>query len=297
MTTIFRLLTRTPTRLDVGLALSLLVLSSAFGQTVPRTPDDITFQSEGRSLQGKFYQGGTTGPALTLILLQGFPGNEQDVLGLGQKLAAAGVNVLTFNYSGTHKSEGEFTMPNTLTDIQAAYEYLRQSDIVRRFHIDTSQIVLGGYSYGGGMALTYASRHPEMRRVISIAGNDHGEFAREYLRNPQMAQSLDSVFDKLKTPDGPINFEGSGVLKKLAANPTPVDLRLAANDLAARDILLIGGWEDAQVTIDQVLLPFYRALKKAGAANIKFVTFHTDHSFRNVREELATQLVHWMQSK
>jgi len=297
MTTIFRLLARTPTRLDVGLALSFLVLCSAFGQTVTRTPDDITFQSQGHSLKGKFYQGGTIGPALTLILLQGFPGNQQDVLGLGQKLAIAGVNVLTFNYSGTHKSEGEFSMSNTLTDIQAAYDYLHQSDIVRRFHVDTSQVVLGGYSYGGGMALTYASRHPEIRRVISIAGTDHGEFAREYLRNPQMAQSMDSLFDKLKTPDGPINFEGRGLLKKLAANPTPVDLRLSANDLAARDILLVGGWDDAQITIDQFLLPLYRALKKAGATKIRFVTLHTDHSFRNVREELATELVRWMQSK
>lgn len=297
MATIFRLLTQTPTRLDVGLALSLLVLSSSFGQTVTRAPDDITFQSEGRSLKGKFYQGATTGPALTLILLHGFPGNPQDVLGLGQKLATAGINVLTFNYSGTHKSEGKFTMSNTLTDIQAAYDFLHQSDIVQRFHVDTSQVVIGGHSYGGGMALTYTSRHPEIRRVISIAGNDHGAFAREYLRNPQMAQSMDSLFDRLKTPDGPINFEGHGALKELAANPTPFDLLLSANDLAARDILLVGAWDDAQVTIEQVLLPLYRALKKAGASKIRFATLHTDHSFRNVREELATELVRWLQFK
>ena len=297
MTTIFSLLSWTRTRLDVGLALTFLVLCHSFGQTVTRTPHDITFQNQGHFLKGKFYQGDNIAPALTLILLQGFPGNQQDVLGLGKKLAIAGVNVFTFNYSGTHKSEGEFSMPNTLTDIQAAYDYLHQSDIVRRFHVDTSQVVLGGYSYGGGMALTYASRHLEIRRVISIAGNDHGEFAREYLRNPQMAQSMDSLFDKLKTPDGPINFEGSGLLKKLAANPTPFDLRLSANDLATRDILLIGGWDDDQVSIDQILLPLYRALKKAGATKIRFVTLHTDHSFRNVREELATELVRWMQSK
>jgi len=297
MTTIFRFLAWCPTRLAVGLALIFLVLCSSFGQTINRTPDDITFKSQGHTLRGKFFQGKPSGQCPTLLLLHGFPGNQQDVLGLGQRLSIAGINVLTFNYSGTHKSEGEFTMSNTLTDIQAAYDYLHQSNIVRRFHVDTSQVVLGGYSYGGGMALTYASRHPEIQRVISIAGTDHGEFAREYLRNPQMAQSMDSLFDKLKTPDGPINFEGRGLLKKLAANPTPVDLRLSANDLAARDILLVGGWDDAQITIDQFLLPLYRALKKAGANKIRFFALHADHSFRNVREELATELVRWMQSK
>lgn len=297
MTTIFRFLIRTSTRVDVCLALSFLVVCSSFGQTVTRTPDDITFQSQGHFLKGRFYQGDTIGPARTLILLPGFPGGQQDVLGLGQKLASAGINVFTFNYSGTHKSEGEFDMSNTLTDIQAAYDYLRQSEIVRRFHIDTSQVILGGYSYGGGMGLTYASRHPEIRRIISIAGTDHGAFLREYLRNPQMAYFMDSTFDKLKKPDGPINFEGSGLLKKIAANPDPVDLRLSANDLAARDILMIGGWDDTQVSIDQSLLPFYRALKKAGATKIKFVALHTDHTFRNVREELATELIRWMQSR
>lgn len=283
-------------RLHKYLTLCCVLFSPLIGQTDTKISVPITFESQGNTLKGKFFHAKTSDQALTLILLHGFPGDQEDVLGLGQKLATAGFNVLTFNYSGTHRSEGQFNMQNTLKDIRAAYEYVHRSDAVLRFHIDTTRIVLGGYSYGGGMALTYAAQHPEIRRVISIAGNDHGEFAREYLRNPQMAQTMDSVFDKLKAPEGPIHFEGRGVLKKLAANPAPFDLRLSANNLASRDILLMGGWEDKQVTIDHNLLPFYRALKKAGASKIRFVTYHTDHSFRAVREELAVQLIQWMQA-
>lgn len=283
-------------RLHSYLILCCVLFSPLFGQTDAEISVPITFESQGNTLKGKFFHAKASDQALTLILLHGFPGNQEDVLGLGQKLATAGFNVLTFNYSGTHRSEGQFNMQNTLKDIRAAYDYVHRSDAVLRFHIDTTRIVLGGYSYGGGMALTYAAQHPEIRRVISIAGNDHGEFAREYLRNPQMAQTMDSVFDKLKAPEGPIHFEGRGVLKKLAANPAPFDLRLSANNLASRDILLMGGWEDEQVTIDHNLLPFYRALKKAGASKIRFVTYHTDHSFRAVREELAAQLIQWMQA-
>ena len=278
------------------LVLGCVFFPRLFGQTADKISVDITFKSQSHALKGKFFQGKPNGRGVTLLLLHGFPGNQQDVLGLGQKLSITGINVFTFNYSGTHKSEGVFSMVNTLTDIQAAYDYLHHSDIVPRFHIDTNRIVLGGYSYGGGMALTYAAQHPEIQRVVSIAGTDHGEFAREYMRNSQMAHTMDSVFDKLKTPDGPINFEGSILLKKLAANPAPVDLRLSANDLATRDILLVGGWDDTQITIDQFLLPFYRALKKAGAPKIRFVAYHTDHSFRNVREELAGQLIYWIQA-
>lgn len=296
MTTIFRLLARIPTSLNVGLASCFLVLFSSFGQTVTRTPDDITFLSQGHRLQGKFFHGATATVGVSLVLLHGFPGNPQDPLGLGQKLMNAGFNVLTFNYSGTHQSEGEFSLENTLMDIEAAYAYLHQTDILEKYHVDTTGIVLGGYSYGGGMSLTYAARHPEIVRVFSIAGTDHGEFAREYVRNREMARQIDTMFARARRPHGPVSFSDKEPLRKLAENPAPFDLRVNTPQLVTRDILLIGGWDDFSVTIDNHLLPLYRALKKAGATKIRFVTLQTDHSFRNVREELASELVRWIQS-
>lgn len=283
-------------KLKSCLILAFVIFSSLFGRTVDEISVDIAFKSQGHTLRGKFFQAKPGGNGVTLLLLHGFPGNQQDVLGLGQKLSMGGVNVMTFNYGGTYKSEGEFGMASTLKDIQAAYDYLHQTDIVSRFQIDTGRIVLGGYSYGGGMALTFAAQHPEILRVVSLAGTDHGEFAREYSRNPSMAQMMDSSFDKLKAPEGPIQFEGRGVLKKLAANPDPFDLRLSAGKLITRDILLVGGWDDEQVTIDRHLLPLYRALKGRGATRVTFVAYQTDHSFRNVREELAAQLIQWMRA-
>ncbi|PIU44496.1 MAG: hypothetical protein COS95_08695 [Ignavibacteriales bacterium CG07_land_8_20_14_0_80_59_12] len=74
-------------------------------------------------------------------------------------------------------------------------------------------------------------------------------------------------------------------------------MRVSAPQLVTRDILLIGGWDDSNVTVENHLLPLYRVLKKAGATKIRFITFQTDHSFRNVREELATELIRWIQCK
>lgn len=276
------------------LILSCVLFSPLFAQIGDQLSVDITFKSQGHDLKGKFFQRKHSGQDITLLLLQGFPGNQQDVLGLGQKLSTAGLNVLTFNYSGMYQSEGEYSIENTLKDIGAAYDYLHRSDVVARFNVDTTKIVLGGYSYGGGMALVYAAGHSKVARVISIAGTDHGELFREYLRNPEFAQTLEAAFDKLRAPAGPVNFEGAGYLKQVAVNPDPVDLRLCSPGLAALDILMIGGWDDAQVTIDHHLLPLYRTLKKAGATRITFIAYHTDHSFRNVREQLADQLIQWI---
>jgi pimeloyl-ACP methyl ester carboxylesterase len=267
----------------------------SYSQTADRNHVDTIFQSMGHWLKAKFFLGNEADPLPTVILLHGFPAGPGDVLGLGAKLAKAGTNVLTFNYSGTHQSEGEHNMENVLIDIHAAYVFLRQPEVVRRYHVDTNRIVLAGWCFGGGMALTYASQKPEIRWVISIAGTDHGEFARQYSRNPQMAHAMDSAWDKLRAPGGPIKFDGSLGFKRLVANPDPYDLRLSAKALASHDILLIGGWEDDLVTIDHFLLPLYRALRAAGANKTRFVVYHTDHYFRNVREELAVELIRWIE--
>lgn len=285
-----------PIRLVSRLISLLFLVFLCQPRLTAQTPDDISFQSQGHLLKGKFFPGSSGTAQPTIILLHGFPGNEKDVLGLGKTISESGFNVLAFNYSGTHHSEGIFALETVLSDIKAAFDYLREPELAAKFRIDSTKLVLGGYSFGGGMALTYAASHPEVQRVFSIAGTDHGEFAREYRRNKAMASQVDSMFEQLKRPNGPINFEGKDALRRLADDPSRFDLRLAAPQLASRDILVVGGWDDSNVDVENHLLPLYRALKRANVVKIKFIAFQTDHSFRNVRDELTTELVHWIRS-
>ena len=296
MTTLTASLGQKLIRLARPLVLFLSLTLVSHSATTAQTPVDISFRSQGNLLQGKFFPGSSGPNQPSIILLPGFPGNEKDVIGLGKTVSESGFNVLVFNYSGTHRSEGVFSLETVPTDIKSAFDCVHGAEFGAKFHIDTMKLVLGGYSFGGGMALIYATSHPEVERVFSIAGTDHGEFAGEYRCNKAMAAQVDSEFEQLKRPNGPINFEGKAALKKLADDPSPFDLRLAAPKLVGRDILLIGGLDDANVTVENHLLPFYRALKKANVVKVKFVTLQTDHSFRNVRDELTKQLIHWIQS-
>ncbi len=287
----------TPPFLSCGTALLLACLLCPLMvvcQTDSARTAEIAFTSEGHTLFGRMYTpaAGTHPP--TLILLHGFPGNEKDVLGLGGKLAGAGVNVLTFNYSGTHRSEGSFGIESTLRNIHAAYAYLHQPGTIGTYGIDTTRILLGGYSYGGGMALVYAADHPEIGRVFSIAGTDHGGFAREYARNPDFARAIERHFEELEAPRGPVRFKGREALKWLVEHDSLVDLIILSPRLAARDILLIGGWDDADVMIERNQLPFYRALKKSGASSVRFAAYHDNHSFKNTRGALALEIGRWV---
>jgi len=160
--------------------------------------------------------------------------------------------------------------------------------------VDTARLALGGYSYGGGMAMAYAARDPSVCRVISIAGTDHGEFVREWQRNPAFAEGMRRWLLSTRVPEGPARFDMEASLHELIDHPDIFGLRENAKKLADRSILILGGWEDTGPTIDRHLLPLYRALRGAGAEKVTFIVYHTDHSFSNVRQRLASDIAGWL---
>jgi uncharacterized protein len=279
-------------------SISLLMIP-ALNQIRASSPIDITITRDSLRLQGKFYMSEGTGTFPTVILLQGFPGNENDVLGIGDKLAQVGINALTFNYSGTYKSQGEFNFDNSQRDIRSSIYFIHQSENIKKYKIDTTRIILGGYSFGGGMALTYVANHPEIKEIFSIAGNDHGAAIREYESNPERRKLLDEIFDELKSRTEVVRFGPGGTPEELAemkiieSNPT-YDLQYCAPLLATKRTLLIAGWDDPDVSVENRVLPLYRALKNENAKNVKITAVQDDHSFKNSRTEVARIVIDWL---
>jgi len=283
------------------LLLFLLSLLNCAASAQEIIPSDITIDNNGILLQGKFYKSDEDGYLPTVILLQGSPGNTRDVLGLGSRISQQGINAMTFNYSGTHQSEGKSTIQNSLGDISAALAFLHSSGNIENFRIDTGLIVLAGYSYGGGMATTYAIKHPEVKKLISIAGNDWGQWFDDYLRDPEMKKNTDQNIKKaieagiLRMEPGATPWEmGEAGVDKLDQ-----DLYVIKNAyrLADRNILIIGGWDDTGPTMERYILPLYRALKEAKAQNVQITGFQDDHSFGKSRAELARVITDWIKSQ
>ena len=259
---------------------------------------NVQFKSEGQTIHGKFYSAsGDLGFFPTLLILSGFPGNENDVLGLCNDLSHLGLNAMTFNYRGIYQSEGDYSLRNTQVDIQAALDFLQDADTIKDHKIDKDKLVLGGWSYGGGMGLIFAANHPQIRHVFSIAGTDHGEFAREYQRNGTFSTVVDTIFDELRYPHGPVRFSGKlAIRNELIQNPDPYDLLIHSEKLADRAILLIGGWDDSNVVVERHILPFYRVLTELGAYNVRIRAFKDDHAFEESRSEMTDTILEWVQS-
>jgi esterase/lipase len=274
----------------LGILSVLLMFSTflSFAQNLATTPVDITIDRNGVLLKGKFHVAEGKGFFPTVLLLQGFPGNETDVIGLGKILAESGVNTLTFNYSGTFKSK-------------AAFDFLKNGENIIKFKIDTASVILGGWSYGGGMAMTYSIRHPEIRTVFTIAGVDWGEYYEEYLRNPEFKKTTDGSMAKMAAMTEQIRFEKGAMPDEITKDgiirlDSSYFLRRSARQLAPKDILIICAWDDPMATVEQIILPVYRALKKEKAQKVQITAFQDGHSFGRSRAELAQAILKWIKS-
>ena len=124
----------------------------------------VDLYSDGNKLNADFYNVSGEDKYPTLILLHGYPGGQGDQFSLGKKLSLLEINVLVFNFQGTWSSEGIFSFESSMEDIGAAIRFLNNKKNIEIFNIDTSNIIVAGYSFGGAMTLTAAIYNPEIKR-------------------------------------------------------------------------------------------------------------------------------------
>ncbi len=272
----------------VALALALVTTTSPLRAQMPRVTD-ITFPSDGFNIQGRFFSSAGD-PIATLLLLPGSDFDPTDVLDLGRLLSARDVNVVTFAPRGTRGSEGTGTISNFIDDVGAGLAWLR-GDGGRAFGVDPGRIAIGGYSLGGGLAMAYAARDSTVDDVVSIAGNDLGEYARRLRRDSALAAGLHDRLTRMETVDP------DAVIREILDNEAVFGHTENAPRLAHRAILLMGGWDDPIAPMETVVLPFYRALKRQPASDVTIMAYPDDHSFRNSREEMAADIRAWLERR
>jgi len=256
-----------------------------------KKPVPATFESKGANIHAIFYQASGVEPLPTVILCHGFPGNNTDVLGLGERLMKEGFNALAFNYRGTWGSEGLYTDANALEDVISTIRYVKSSFVVQEFNVDPSRITLIGYSYGGGMALLGSLNDAAVKRVVDLAGGNLSVLGRA---SDEFMRGLEKKVDQDLSDSGFRAPKARELFAEMLADVDKYDLLKHAQALSCKNILIIGGWRDQEADIEHHILPLFRALQKHGAKQVQIEIFDADHSFMNVRSQLADRIVSWL---
>jgi hypothetical protein len=58
--------------------------------------------------------------------------------------------------------------------------------------------------------------------------------------------------------------------------------------------LLIGGWDDSVIEIENFILPFYRLLKQNHSTTVMIQAFQDDHEFSKSKDKLIQVIVRWL---
>ncbi|SOD82877.1 Serine aminopeptidase, S33 [Streptomyces sp. 1222.2] len=128
---------------------------------------DITFRSGDSTCAGWFYLPTGVTSAPVVVLGHGLGATREMRLGaFAERFAQAGIAALAFTYRHFGDSGGHprqlLSIKRQLTDWDAAIDYVKA-----RPDVDHTRIAVWGSSFGGGHAITVASRHPELRAAVA----------------------------------------------------------------------------------------------------------------------------------
>jgi pimeloyl-ACP methyl ester carboxylesterase len=248
----------------------------------------VLIPSHGMGMNGLFYLAGGLGPHPTIVLLHGFPGNEQN-LDLAQAIRRAGWNVLTMHYRGSWGSPGVFSIAHVLEDVDAAVAFVRQPDIAAKYGIDTHRIVLGGHSMGGFATAAHTRTDDHLLGAVLLdswnAGATGDELGKE--SPAELEKSAPERFDDLGN-----SLHGATPLstaREVIAHRVDWNYVSWAKSLTHCPMLIVGaskaGGEQNRKLAEAVT---------AAGGKVTALTLQSDHSFQDHRIALAGIVVDWL---
>jgi pimeloyl-ACP methyl ester carboxylesterase len=248
----------------------------------------VLIPSHGVGMNGLFYLAGGAGPHPTVVLLHGFPGNEQN-LDLAQAIRRAGWNVLTMHYRGSWGSPGVFSIAHVLEDADAAVVFVRKPEIASKYGIDTHRIVLGGHSMGGLATAAHLRGDDHLLGAILLdawnAGITGDELSK--LSPSELANAAPERFDDLGN-----SLRGATPLssaKEVIAHRADWNYVSWAKSLTHSPLLIIGASKAGGAHNKQLA----DAVTAAGG-KVTALTIDSDHSFQDHRIALAGVVVDWL---
>jgi pimeloyl-ACP methyl ester carboxylesterase len=254
----------------------------------PAAMDALALPTHGTRINAVIYTAAGEGLHPTVLLLHGFPGNEQN-LDLAQAIRREGWNVLTLHYRGAWGSPGAFTFAHVLEDAQAALEWLRVPANDAKYQIERDKIVVIGHSMGG-WAAAYAGAHdPGVIGVGLISAADMGGMMGAAPRSA----ATKAIDDNMGTSAGmhTLNATPEDLADEVIRNGKTYALAADASGLAKHPLLI--------VTSDDGLKASNDALAAAigdGGAPITQVHLATDHSYSDQRIALEASVIRWLEN-
>lgn len=251
----------------------------------PARMDAFVIPSGEGAMNAVMYVAAGSGVHPTLLLLHGFPGNEQN-LDLAQAARRAGWNVLTLHYRGSWGSPGIFSFTNAAEDAFNALLFLEEASTVAKYRIDTSAIVVAGHSMGGFMAAEAAAAEPRVAGLFLIDPWDPAQTVAA-LATPQGEAGWKAEVAGDLPPLSGASYES--LTAEIKGDAQKFDLGRKLVGYGRRPLTIIGADRGIGAMARKV-----GADAQSANPNTRLMVWPTDHSFSDKRIALADALVRFL---
>ena len=258
----------------------------------PATGEGLRIASNGQLMNAMVYVPAGKGPHPVVVLMHGFPGNEQN-LDLAQAMRRAGWAVVTFHYRGSWGSPGLFSFDGAVEDGAAAVAWVREAAVAEHSRFDPTRIVVIGHSMGGYVAATRCAADAKLLGCAMIAPWDLSLDARQWA-NATEAERKKHAREDFADVDGRLSgMSARKAVDTLITQGQKWNLAAFAPQIAQHRTLLVLATRDSDDDKALDLLPALRALPPK-ALNVE--TIDSDHSFNDRRIELQSVVLAWLAS-
>lgn len=250
----------------------------------------VLLKSDNTNLLGTFFIAGGAEKKPTVIMLHGFPGNENN-FDIAHAVCRLGWNVLVFHYRGTWGSKGIFTWQNAINDVANVVESVKNGWLSEDLKVDINKIVMVGHSMGGFFAAW--SLVKGLVNDAFVIGLFNIGFVGELITDNEMFQNIaleslvrDSNFVNIESPDS--------LLEEMISNGSTWNLISYGKILSEKNFYMIAGNKDQTSPLDLHHNPLMNVLKKVNPQKDYGKVLEAGHSFSNKRIEITRDVINWL---
>lgn len=242
-------------------------------------------------LFGRLFTAAGPGPHPTVLQLHGIPGTEQN-LDLCQSLRRAGFHVLTFHYSGSWGSDGDYALGHNLEDANTALDFILNDET---YGFDKDHIFAVGHSLGSFAAGQLIAHRAEAKGGVLLMPCDIGSMG-------AAAKTAPAAYDAMVRELADVDLwlrgtDGHKLLQEALDNADKFALPNLASRIAQKPVLCVTAELDAVTPDVAFCKPLRDAVAAAGGTQMRHLSYPTDHCFADYRLTIAKAVADFLRAQ
>ena len=256
--------------------------------SLPPASGGVLLQGKRGKLLGHYYLPGGEYPKPVVLICHGIPGKER-LFDFAVALSDASFCTLSFHYSGSWGSDGDYSVSHCFEDCLSALEYIRKNE---NGWLDLNNVFMVGHSMGGLMTARTAAQCALVKAGVILVPMDFKPITQEALGlcEPRYGAFLDEAFLWLKGIDRARMYED------VTANAAAMDLVSYAAALADKPILTVTGTLDTVLPREDHVDRLNAAIAACGKGKLVSKVYETDHPFNMHRDEIRRDVIDFLLS-